>query len=197
MLKAIEDRKSIRKFSGQDIPDKVIREIIESGIKAPSAKNRQPWKFIVVKGDSKASMLEAFKQGLRREEHSDALLPESSCHLGDAKRSIEIMEQAPVVVFIVNIQGKGLLEKITPEERIYETANIESIGAAIQNMLLEATERDIGSLWICNVFFAYQELRQWLNTEGDMAAAVAFGYTMEQPEARPRKKFDDTVVWRI
>jgi len=185
MLKAIKDRRSLRKFSGQNIPDEVIREIIESGIKAPSAKNRQPWKFI------------AFKQGLRREEHSDALLPESSCHLGDAKRSIEIMEQAPVVVFIVNIQGKGLLEKITPEERIYETANIESIGAAIQNMLLEATERDIGSLWICNVFFAYQELRQWLNTEGDMAAAVAFGYAMEQPEARPRKKFDDTVVWRI
>lgn len=197
MLRAISDRRSIRRFSGQDIPDELVREIIESGMKAPSAKNRQPWKFIVVKGDSKANMLTVYKRGLSREEQTGALLPNSSGYLSDAKRSLEIMEQAPVVVFAVNIQSKGLFEAITPEERIYETANIQSVSAAIQNMLLEATEKGIGSLWICNVFFAYQELRQWLDTEGDMVAAVAFGYAMERPEARPRKKFDDIVEWRI
>ena len=53
--------------------------------------------------------------------------------------------------------GKSIMEELTTEERISEICNIQSISAAIQNMLLAATEKGIGSLWICDIYFAYPE----------------------------------------
>jgi len=49
MLKEIRDRRSIRKFTSEDIGDKTIDQIIEMGTWAPSGLNNQPWKFVVVK----------------------------------------------------------------------------------------------------------------------------------------------------
>ncbi|MFH0811702.1 MAG: nitroreductase family protein, partial [Pseudomonadota bacterium] len=49
MLEAIKGRRSIRKFTSQDIPDTIINQIMEMGTLAPSGLNNQPWKFVVVK----------------------------------------------------------------------------------------------------------------------------------------------------
>lgn len=196
MISAIYDRRSVRKFSDTPISKEDMTEIIESGIKAPSSKNRQPWKFIVVQGNEKEKMLKAFRQGISREEKESALLPQSRQHIAAAKYTVDIMESAPVTVFVVNSLGKSILSDLTPEERVYEICNIQSISAAIQNMLLTATEKGIGSLWICDIYFAYAELCEWLNREGQLMAAVAFGYPDEFPQARPRKNFDEVVEWR-
>jgi len=171
-------------------------DVIASATKAPSPKNRQPWKFIVLEGKSKADMLAAFYKGVEREETANALLPLSRHFIPAAKYTIEIMEQAPVVIFVVNPLGTGVFEELTPEERVYEICNIQSIGASIQNMLLAATEKGIGSLWICDIYFAYDELCAWLNVEGELLAAVALGYPAENPKERPRKALADVVEWR-
>ena len=197
MISAIYNRRSIRKFSDMPVSEKDITEIIQSGIMAPSSKNRQPWKFIVVQGKEKKHMLEAFRRGISREENKNALLPRSRQHIFTAKYTVEIMENAPVIVFVMNTLGQSILEALTPEERVYEICNIQSVSASIQNMLLTATEKGIGSLWICDIYFAYAELSEWLNTDGQLVAAVAFGYPKESPQARPRKKLEDVVVWRI
>ena len=197
MISAIYDRRSIRKFSDAPIPKEDMIEIIQSGIKAPSSKNRQPWKYIVVQGREKEEMLEVFRRGISREENEWALLPQSRQHITAAKCTVDIMEDAPVIVFVVNSLGKSILSELTPEERVYEICNIQSVSASIQNMLLTATEKGIGSLWICDIYFAYAELSEWLNTDGQLVAAVAFGYPKESPQARPRKKLEDVVVWRI
>jgi hypothetical protein len=62
MIREIETRRSIRKFSSTDIPDDSILKIVEAGSKAPSAKNRQPWKFIIVKEVSKAACLKPLER---------------------------------------------------------------------------------------------------------------------------------------
>lgn len=173
-----------------------MADIIQSGMKAPSSKNRQPWKYIVVQGNAKEEMLKAFRRGIQREEHGDALLPQSRQHIAAAKHTVHIMAQAPVIVFVVNTLGKSILEDLTPEEHISEICNIQSVSASIQNMLLAAAEKGIGSLWICDIFFAYAELSQWLDSDGQLIAAIAFGYPDEFPEERPRKKFEDIVEWR-
>ena len=85
---------------------------------------------------------------------------------------------------------------LTPEERIYDICNLQSISASIENMLLAASDKGIGSLWICDIYFAYAELSQWLNEPGALIAAVALGYPDESPKARPRKKLEDVVEWR-
>ncbi len=74
-----------------------------------------------------------------------------------------------------------------------DVVDIQSIGASIQNMLLAAQDLGIGSLWMCDVFYAYEELSAWLGAEGEMIAAVAFGYPAETPAARPRKPLSEIV----
>ncbi|HJA64693.1 MAG TPA: nitroreductase family protein [Candidatus Mediterraneibacter cottocaccae] len=196
MIREIYERRSIRKFSEKPLPKQDIMEIIESGTKAPSSKNRQPWKYIVVQGEAKREMLEAFRTGIKREENGEALLPGSRQHISAAKYTVKIMEQAPVILFAVNPLGKDIFAEMTPEERIYEICNIQSLSASIQNMLLAAEEKGIGSLWICDIYFAYGELCRWLDTEGELLAAIAFGYPEESPGARPRRAVEDVVEWR-
>ena len=170
MIPAIYDRRSIRKFLNTPISKEDITDIIQSGMKAPSSKNRQPWEFIVVQGKEKEEMLKIFRQGIAREEKENPLLPQSKQHIAGAKYTVDSMTEAPVIVFVMNSLGKSILAGLSPEERISEICNIQSIGASIQNMLLAAAEKGIGSLWICDIYFAYSELCQWLNSPGQLVA---------------------------
>lgn len=196
MIAEIEARRSIRKYQDKIVAKEDILEIIQSGINAPSSKNRQPWQYVIVQGQAKAAMLDAFRAGIAREETGEALLPQSRQHLAGAKYTVKILEQAPVVIFVINALGHNILDELSPEERIFEICNIQSVSAAIQNMLLAATHKGLGSLWVCDIYFAYQELSQWLNVEGELLAAVALGYPDELPPKRPRKMIDSLVEWR-
>ena len=99
------------------------------------------------------------------------------------------------MIFVVNTLGAEFTRTLTVDERVYEICNTQSIGAAIQNMSLVAVELGLGSLWICNTFFAQRELNEWLNTDGELFAALAVGYAAEEPLPRPRKPISETVEW--
>ena len=53
LKEAIENRRSIRKYQAIDVPDVLIEDLIECARLAPSAKNRQPWEFLIVRGETK------------------------------------------------------------------------------------------------------------------------------------------------
>ena len=197
MVTEIYKRRSIRKYQDKPISRQDILDIIESGTKAPSSKNRQPWKFIAVQGEEKEEMLNAFRAGISREETGDARLPGSREYIAGAKYTVKILEQTPVVIFVVNPLGKGLFRAQTTEERIYDICNIQSVGAAIQNMLLRAVELGLGALWIANTCFAYTELTAFLGTPHQLTGVVAIGYPDEEPSPRPRKPFDEVVEYRL
>lgn len=99
MISAIYDRRSIRKFLDKPISKEDIMDIIQSAVKAPSSKNRQPWKYIVIQGNAKVEMLKVFRQGIEREESESALLPKSKQHISAAKYTVDIMEEAPTIIF--------------------------------------------------------------------------------------------------
>ncbi|PJJ28689.1 nitroreductase family protein [Lacrimispora celerecrescens] len=197
MLKSISNRRSIRKFKATSIPKEMVEEILNAGRLAPSSKNRQPWKFTVVSGQSKNEMLLSMEQGLLRERGGLSLLPNSKQHLAAAEYTLEIMKQAPITVFVTNPLGIELSDRLNQEDRIYEICNAQSIGAAMENMTLTATELGLGSLWICDIYFAYEELSRWLSTEGTLVAAMSFGHPDECPRPRPRKSMEDIVEWRM
>lgn len=195
MLDAIAARRSIRKFKNTPVPRHIIEEIIKAGALAPSSKNRQPWHFVVTTGKAKEEALAAMEQGLRREAQQP-FLPESAQYIAGAWNTLAIMRQAPVIIFVVNPLGLDLLTPQNTENRVFEICNAQSIGAAVENMSLAAVENGLGSLWICDIYFAYRELCAWLNCSGELAAAFALGYAGEAPMPRPRKNFDDIVEWR-
>ena len=195
MYFAFEDRRSIRKYKEQAVPKDIIEKILQAGILAPSSKNRQPWRFIVMTGATKADMVSVMRCGIEREKQAP-LLPDSSKYISGAEYTAKIMQQAPVTIFIVNPLGADLQKQLTPEERIYEICNAQSVGAAIENMALAATGLGLGSLWICDTYFAYPELKEWLGIDGEIFAALIVGYADEEPAARPRKTLEEVTEWR-
>ena len=183
-LEAIRERRSIRKFQKATVSDDQLQSILQAAIQAPSGKNRQPWRFVVVKEDKRAEMVRIMREGI-------ANVKARGEEVGSAEWTANVMEQAPVTVFIFNPDGvhPWLLRPI--EQMFREVVDIQSIGAAIQNMLLAAQDLGLGSLWICDVFYAYEPLGNWLGDTGQMIAAVSFGYPDEQPAARPRKPINE------
>lgn len=193
MLEAIKNRRSIRKYKNAPVSREQISEILYAGMLAPSSKNRQPWRFIVVTGTAKEEACNVMEKGISREKISP-FIPDSSPYITGAEHTLQIMRQAPVIIFIVNEIAASFDKTPTMDERVSEICNAQSIGAAIENMTLTATELGFGSLWICDTFFAQKELSEWLN--GEPYAALAIGYAAEKTCPRPRKKTENVIEWR-
>ena len=185
-LDAIAARRSIRKFKDIPIPEEMLQTILEAGIQAPSACNRQPWQFIIVQGEKKVKMLRIMRDRIARDKARGE-------DIGSSEWSAHVMEEAPVTVFVFNPEGLRPWRKHTVEQMFMDVLDIQSIGAAIQNMLLAAEDQGLGSLWICDVFIAYKKLCKWLGEKGELIAAVSFGYADESPAARPRKPMSKVV----
>lgn len=185
-IDAIAARRSIRKFKEISLPDDLLQKILQAGAQAPSGKNRQPWRFVVVKEDKRAEMIHILRQGIDK-------VKAQGDDIGSSPWSANVMEQAPVSVFVINPQGLPPWRKHSVDQKFNEVVDIQSIGAAIQNMLLAAQDLGLGSLWICDVFYAYQDLLDWLGEKGELIAAVSFGYADESPAARSRKPVSEIV----
>ena len=187
-LEAIATRRSNRRFKADPIPQDVLEKILNAAIMAPSGKNRQPWRFVVVREDKRGEMIRLMRQRLEK-------MKARGENVGSAEGTATVMEQAPVTVFIFNTEGMHPWLTRSIEQMFQDVVNTQSIGAAIQNMLLAAQDMGLGSLWICDVFAAYEELGNWLGEKSQMIAAVSFGYADEAPQARPRKPIGEVTRW--
>jgi nitroreductase len=97
-LDAIAARRSIRKFKSDPLPDEALQAILTAAVQAPSGKNRQPWHFVVVQGDKRADMVRIMREGIARAKAQGE-------NVGSSEGSADVMEQAPVTVFILNPHG--------------------------------------------------------------------------------------------
>lgn len=194
MLEAIRNRRSIRSYKETPVQEEMIKEILRTGMIAPSSKNRQPWKFVVATGKAKEEACRTMEDGIERERQCP-FIPDSNQYISGAEHTLKIMRQAPVVIFIVNTLAVPFERALTMDERVSEICNAQSIGAAIENMTLAATDLGLGSLWICDTFFSQKELSDWAG--GELYAALAVGYAEEHPMARPRKALGEIVEWRV
>ena len=186
ILEAIAERRSIRKFKNTPISEENLATILTAGMHAPSGKNKQPWRFVIVKEDLRAEMVQVLREGISK-------VKSQGENAGSSEWSANVMEQAPVTVFIFNPDGIYPWLEHSIDQNFTELVDTQSIGAAIQNMLLAALELGIGSLWICDVFYAYEELCNWLDQKGQMIAAVSFGYPDEHPSPRLRLTYKELV----
>lgn len=192
----IEERRSIRKYKNLEVDRAQIELIVDAARLAPSAKNKQPWKYIVYTGSEKDRLLDVMEDGLLREKEEHLLLPKSAYGLPDAFNTLRIMREAPVVIMVMNTKGRSPYKDIDADRRVSEICDSLSIGASIENMLLKATEIGLGTLWIANTCFAYNTLMEFIGSPGQLVGAVAVGYPDEQPEARPRKALDEILEYR-
>ena len=126
------------------------------------------------------------------EQEADIIVINTCCFIHDAKEeSIQnILEMAE---YKKNGSAKAL---ITPESRFMAMYDDLAVGAAMQNLLIRAAELGLGTLWIGNTGYAYEELIRFVGTEHRLVGAVALGWPDEAPKARPRKPLADVMEWR-
>ena len=171
-------RRSIRLFKKQEIPEEILRKILLAGMWAPSPKNRQPWKMIAALGKSKEIMLSLMKEGIDRAERGEGIITGSKEYIANARYTMKCMAAAPVTVFITHPEGRRLREDWSAAEKIHELSDVQSIGAAAENMALIAAE-----------------LKNWLDA-GEMVLAMSFGYPAHHPSPLNRKKEEDVIEIR-
>ena len=196
-INSIYKRRSIRKFQEKDLPIELLNKILDAGRVAPSAKNRQPWNYIVFENKYKEELLQVMEDGLQREEKGITDLPKSQYGILDAKNTLRIMKEAPIIIVVINSNAKSPFLPVDNDERVAEICDSLSIGASIENLLLAAEELGLGTLWIADICFAYKELAAYLNTEEQLVGAIAIGYANERPEQRPRKPLNKIVKYRL
>lgn len=128
-MKEINDRRSIRKYKDAYVSRTDIEMILKAGMIAPSAKNRQPWKYYVYSGKEKDKLLDCMEKGLVRERDKEKVLPNSQKGLPDAFNTLRIMREAPILIVIENTNGLSPYSEIDVDNRVTEICDTLSIGA--------------------------------------------------------------------
>jgi nitroreductase len=186
-IETIRARRSIRRFRENPVPRELIQRVLEAAVQAPSAKNRQPWRFVVLEGGAREKLARLMIEGA-------AFLRDRGQDVGSCEMSAGVVAQAPVTIVVFNAayEHEGLIF----DHPTYNAPDIQSIGGMIQTMLLAAQDLGLGSLWICDVLYAYPAIRDWLGRKQELVAAVSLGYAAQAPEARPRMAWRDVTEWR-
>ena len=187
-LTAIAARRSIRRFRPDPIPREVIERLLAATVQAPSAKNVQPWRFVVLEGGHHRQLAQLMLD-------QAAVLKAHNWHIGSLEGTARAMLTAPLTILILNVLPPERMEKGFHDA--WDFVMLQSTGGAIQTMLLAATELGLGSLWICDVLFAADEVMHWLGRTGEvLVAAVTLGYADESPGPRPRRPWQEVTEWR-
>lgn len=177
----IQKRRSIRKYLPKKVEKETLEAILKQGILAPSAKNGQPWRFVVIQENE-----------MLKNEIADLVQKSGEARIIQGKKgesiinTANIIKQAPVLILVFNSFGEHFLEP-----------NIQSIGACIENICLSATNLGLGSLWIANTNYAKTEIQALFpEQEGSLVAAISLGYADENPSARPRRTIEEITIWK-
>jgi nitroreductase len=194
-LKAIYERRAIRKFKDEGVDKAILLELLNAARMAPSAINKQPWHFYVLTDKEmikrfsnsiiKNSKMKMLKAGLKEALHH--ILHPGSFHLKDGldffKADDPIFHGAPVVIFISSTKDN-------------EWASLD-IGMCAQNIMLAARSLGLGT---CPVGLAkfientdeYKELN--IPSSEHINLAILVGYANENPAVHERKQDNATFV---
>lgn len=190
-IQAIKTRRSIRRFRPDAVPRELLEQLLEAARLAPSSRNGQTWKFLVLGPESRERALGAMDRAIREKMAAGG----NRQTLAGAAHTLRIMRAAPELIFVVNPEAGPMKAEVSGMDHAMELLDTVSVGAAVENMLLEADSLGLGTLWIGFTIVAYEEIVEALNLEGQLLCAVAVGYPDECPDARPRKSFDEIVEY--
>lgn len=199
LFEAIHGRKSIRRFKQTPVPEEDMYKILEAGTLAPSAHNSQPWSFIVMRdrvllgkmADAVREMIDRMIPYAENEKQANRLAAYKSYYY-------VFFENAPAVIAVVMepYKSTGLLARMGygPAEamRLRPDPGLQSVSAAIQNMLLAIHGLGYGSCWMTGPLVAQEAFEALLGYGKDkfIAALLPIGVPDEQPPSRPRKALD-------
>lgn len=197
VFEAIEKRRSIRKFSPQPIPEATIQKLLNAMRLAPSGKNAQPWKFILVRDvETKRKIADIcqFYTGSGKLIRMDwiAEAPAIFVICGDPRAAFVKIKQEDHV----SIVNWDFLESLQQEGEVdWESGILVDLTIPMDHLSLAAVAAGLGGCWVAGL--RENKLKEILGIpEAWVAPAVMpIGYLLENPEPRRRKESGEVVCW--
>ncbi|MDR1946324.1 MAG: nitroreductase family protein [Desulfovibrio sp.] len=182
----IEERRSIRKFTEQKVERALLEELISESLWAPSAMNRQPWKYVILQDqalkkfmDYSAGTAEYMDTPLEKQNFNEKMRSFVKGYfrdLGGASTAVVCLYQSSV-------------------DPVVEHGNLVSGAAAFYNFLLLAHEAGLATCWMTGYLYNKESLSRLLGLEGyGLVGVTPVGLPAQEPPVPPRKP--DKVEWR-
>lgn len=183
LKEAIYGRRSIRKYKNDPIEMEKIADILAAGLMAPSGVDLQPWYFVVAQSEE---AMKDIKQIMK--ESAAAMMPSLKERFAKHPQVIKETEN-----FLTTLGGAPLCIMVfvnKPDHKKKESTIIQSVAAAIQNMLLVAYEKGLGSCWMTAPIETGADKKfkeRFAPDKGDMVALLTLGYAAEERKMTRRK----------
>ncbi len=180
-------RRSVRRFRPEPVPRPVVEALIEAAGWAPSPHGRQPWRFAVLTRQAAREALAdamgaTWTAQLALDGQDDAII---AARLAGSRRRL-----LTTPTLIIPCLYLGDLDVYPDPERqaAEETMAIQSLGAAVQNLLLAATDRGLDTGWMCAPLFCPDVVREALGLAVGFIphAIIQLGWAAQDPQRRGR-----------
>ena len=177
---AILNRKTIRKFQNRNVPDNYLYKIIQSAMLAPSAKNRQPWRFYILNDNQKNDITNMMYDWANENKDIHTSIKGSANQMKTANKAI--------IIYTPNYHSKN-------KKTYYKKPDYLSLGAAIENMNLKCFDLGLGCTWLCDTLYIENEINNYLKIDDlEQVSTLIIGYPEEVPERRERFSIDKLLI---
>lgn len=197
LFEAIRSRRSIRRYRPDPVPPDLVTRLLEAACWAPSAHNRQPWRFAVMTdAEVKGQLACAMGMRLRADLERDGLPLEVIER--DVARSYARITGAPVVILVALTLTDMDVYPDPRRSQAEWTMAVQSVAMAVQNLLLAAHAEGLGACWMCAPLFCPEVVKAALHLPEDWQpqALVTLGYPAEPPREKGRAPLASRVVYR-
>ena len=191
----IRGRRSVRAYQDRPVPRELLEQVLEAAGWAPSPHGRQPWRFAVLTQSApKLRLAEAMGDEWRRHlamDGQDAATIELR-----RRKSHERILRAPAIIipclYLADLDRYPDADRNAAEK----TMAVQSLGCAVQNMLLMAYGLGLDGGWMCAPLFCPEVVAQALELHPALTphALITLGYAAADPVRRPRRPLAELVV---
>jgi coenzyme F420-0:L-glutamate ligase/coenzyme F420-1:gamma-L-glutamate ligase len=190
-------RRSVRRYEDRPLPAGLLTRLLDAACQAPSAHNSQPWRFVVVARGERRDTLAArmgarFREDLRRDGLSDA---EAEAQV---ERSRQRIGSAPALVVACLTTEEMERYPDATRQALEVQMGVQSVAAAIQNLLLAAQAEGIAACWMCAPLFCPDIVLEVLELprHWQPQAFITLGYASAPPQAKPLAPLDSRIFYR-
>jgi F420 biosynthesis protein FbiB-like protein len=191
----IRGRRSVRRMRPDPLPRALIEHVLDAARWAPSPHGTQPWRFAVLQDRAlRERLADAMAESWQTNLDMDGQDPEIvAARLAGSRRR---MLEAPALILVSLVTDD--LDRYPDEERQRAelTMAIQSLGAAVQNMLLAAYQFGIDGGWMCAPLFCPDVVRDALDLPSNHIphALIPLGHAAADPKRRPRRPLSDLIT---
>lgn len=196
LLDIMRSRRSIRRYRDERVPKAWVDCLLEAAVWAPSAHNRQPWRFVVIdKESTKERLARRMGAALRRDLEADGLA--RAVIDADVGRSYDRITTAPLLILLC--MSLADMDVYPDPERNHHEREMARQSAAMagQNLLLMAEQLGLGACWMCAPLFCQDLVAATLDLPSDWLpqAMITLGFPARR-RGRSRDAWETKTLWR-